>query len=145
MVDSSKILIVDATFYQDIADHLVSGAVDALKDEGYAWERISVPGVFEVPATIALAAKSRENFSGFVALGCVIRGETDHYDHVCRESSRACMDLSVQTGLAIGFGILTCENMDQAIARADVNQGNKGRDAAQACLRMVDLKSRFRG
>jgi 6,7-dimethyl-8-ribityllumazine synthase len=144
-VDSSKILIVDATFYQDIADHLVSGAVDALKDEGYAWERISVPGVFEVPATIALAAKSRENFSGFVALGCVIRGETDHYDHVCRESSRACMDLSVQTGLAIGFGILTCENMDQAIARADVNQGNKGRDAAQACLRMVDLKSRFRG
>jgi 6,7-dimethyl-8-ribityllumazine synthase len=145
LVDSSKILIVDATFYQDIADHLVSGAVDALKDEGYAWERISVPGVFEVPATIALAAKSRENFSGFVALGCVIRGETDHYDHVCRESSRACMDLSVQTGLAIGFGILTCENMDQAIARADVNQGNKGRDAAQACLRMVDLKSRFRG
>lgn len=144
-MDSSKILIVDATFYQDIADHLVSGAVDALKDEGYAWERISVPGVFEVPATIALAAKSRENFSGFVALGCVIRGETDHYDHVCRESSRACMDLSVQTGLAIGFGILTCENMDQAIARADVNQGNKGRDAAQACLRMVDLKSRFRG
>ena len=145
MAESSKILIVDSPYYQDITDHLVSGAADALKDGGYAWERISVPGVFEVPAAIALAAKSRENFSGFVALGCVIRGETDHYDHICREASRACMELAVQSGLAIGFGILTCENVDQALVRADVNQGNKGRDAAEACLRMVDLKSRFRG
>lgn len=145
MADASKILIVDAAYYQDIADHLFSGAADALKTEGYTWERLSVPGVFEVPAAIAHAAKSRENFAGYIALGCVIRGQTDHYDHVCRESSRACMELSVQSGLAVGFGMLTCENMEQALERADVNQRNKGREAAQACLSLVEIKSRFRG
>jgi 6,7-dimethyl-8-ribityllumazine synthase len=143
MPGSSKILIVEATYYQEIADHLVTGATAILENEGYAFERLAVPGVFEVPSAIAHAERSNEGYAGYIALGCVIRGETDHYDHVCRESSRACMDLSVNGGLAIGFGILTCENMEQAIVRADVAQKNKGREAATACLNIIDLKSRF--
>jgi 6,7-dimethyl-8-ribityllumazine synthase len=139
----SKILIVEASYYQEIADHLVSGAMALLEKEGCSAERIAVPGVFEVPSTIAHASRSNEGYAGYIALGCVIRGETDHYDHVCRETSRACMDLSVNEGLAVGFGILTCENMEQAIVRADVSQKNKGREAALACLSVIDLKSRF--
>lgn len=143
MSGSSKILIVEANYYQEIADHLVTGATAVLEKKGYSFERLSVPGVFEVPSAIAHASRSNEGYAGYIALGCVIRGETDHYDHVCRETSHACMELSVNGGLAIGFGILTCENMEQAIVRADPAQKNKGREAATACLNVIDLKSRF--
>ena len=114
------------------------------------YERIEVPGVFEVPAAIRMAicsleaGYSRKIYAGFLALGCVIRGETSHYDYVCRESARALMDLATNSSVAMGFGILTCENMQQARVRADINQKNKGGEAARACLRMIDVKRHFR-
>ena len=85
--------------------------------------------------------RGSNDYNGFIALGCVIRGETDHYDHICRETSRALMDLTLTYSLAIGFGILTCDNREQAFSRAATDQKNKGADAAQACLRMMEIKN----
>ena len=150
MTERPCILIVEARFYDDIADELARGAIAELDKAGIAYERVSVPGTFEIPAAIRFALRSMEahalsrNYAGFIALGCVIRGETDHYDHICRETSRALMDLSVNAGIALGFGVLTCENRDQAWARAAVDQKNKGADAAIACLRMMELQREFR-
>lgn len=146
MAENSKILIVEARFYSEIADELAKGAINIIKGSGMDFERITVPGVFEIPAAIkfvinAMKKKStQKNFEGFIALGAVIRGETDHYDHICREASRALMDISVKQSVPLGFGILTCENKEQANIRADILRGNKGADAAMACLRMMELK-----
>lgn len=134
------IMIVEARFYEDIADELVKGAVSALEAAGATYERHAVPGCFEIPAAIAFAEKSSKEIDGFVALGSVIRGETSHYDYVCSESARGLQDLAVAHHLAIGYGILTVENREQAMARASVDKGNKGRVAAEAALRMVALK-----
>lgn len=150
MTENPCVLIVEARFYRDIADHLFKGAVAVLDEAGIGHERMVVPGVFEVPAAIRFAIRAMEihsatrNYAGFIALGAVIRGETDHYDHICREASRALMDISVHQSVALGFGILTCENMEQAEKRADVAHGNKGADAAEACLRMMELKKDLR-
>ncbi len=150
MTDKPCVLLVEARFYEDIADELAKGTIAELEKAGVAYERISVPGAFEIPAAIRMAVRAMEThtssqaYAGFVALGCVIRGETDHYDHICRECSRALMDLSVKQGVALGFGVLTCENRDQAWARAAVDQKNKGADAANACLRMMELQRQFR-
>ncbi len=142
---SPMILIVEARFYEELADEMGRGAEAALTASGARFERLAVPGTFEIPAVIAFAARAGKaaGFDGYVALGCVIRGETTHYDYVCQESARGLMDLSVRDGLAIGYGILTCENRDQAWARAAVDQGDKGRAAVEACLRMVALRRRF--
>ncbi len=143
------ILVVEARFYDDIADALYAGASAALDAAGVAHERISVPGVFEIPAVIRMAVRSmdffagRRRFDGYVTLGCVIRGETTHYDYVCSESARKLQDLACDHTLALGYGILTCENKEQAWVRAAVDQKNKGRDAAEACLAMLDVKRRF--
>ncbi len=136
-----RILIVEARFYDDIADELAAGAQDALHQARV--ERVAVPGAFEIPAAIAMAAAGPHAFDGYVAQGCDISGETSHYDYVCGESARGLQDLAIQRGLAIGYGILTVENRDQAWARADRARGNKGRDAAEACLAMLSLKQRF--
>lgn len=149
MTDTPRVLIVEARFYEDIADDLVAGATAVLERAGVAFDRLPVPGAFELPAAIAAALDAAEEadgiaYDGFLALGCVIRGETDHYDHICRESSRALMDLAVEDGIALGFGVLTCENPEQARVRARVDQKNKGGDAAQACLRMMAIKREFR-
>lgn len=150
MSGKASVLIVEARFYEDIADEMAKGAIAELDAAGIDYERVAVPGTFEVPAAIQFALHSMEthaashDFTGFVALGCVIRGETDHYDHICRETSRALMDLAVNGKIALGFGILTCENRDQAWERASVGRKNKGADAARACLRMMDLRRRFR-
>lgn len=136
------IAIIEARYYQDIADNLATGAIAELEKAGYACERIEVPGVFEIPATVALAMDSTEGYVGAVALGCVIRGATDHYDHICREASRALMELTL-SGVPLGFGILTVENREQALVRADPGQKNKGAEAAKACLRMVALTAMF--
>ena len=150
MTDSPRILIVEARFYSDIADQLVAGAVSALDAVGFHHERLAVPGVFELPAAIRMALRSVESgsgsmpYAGIVAFGCVIRGETDHYDHVCRESSRALLDLAMENAIALGFGILTCENRAQAESRAAVDGKNKGGEAAEACLRMIEVKRHFR-
>lgn len=139
------VLIVEARFYQEIADEMVAGAVAALEAAGASHERLSVPGAFEIPGAIrmAMAGGERPGFDAFVALGCVIRGETTHYDYVCGESARGLMDLAARDGAAIGFGILTVENREQAWERAARNRKNKGRDAAEAALRMAELRARF--
>ncbi|HIC30149.1 MAG TPA: 6,7-dimethyl-8-ribityllumazine synthase [Rhodospirillales bacterium] len=150
MTEKLRVLIVEARFYSDLADEMAKGAIAALDKAGILHDRVAVPGTFEVPAAIRFALRAMEthsatsNYSGFIALGTVIRGETDHYDHICREVSRALMDIAVKQSVALGFGILTCETKEQAEARADISRGDKGADAAQACLRMMDLKKELR-
>ena len=136
----ARILIVESRYYADIADALIEGAEREIGKSGATSERVVVPGAFEIPGAIALAAK---HYDGFVALGCVIRGETTHYDYVCGESARGLMDLAVQKKLAIGYGIVTVENIEQARARAFTDRGDKGGDAAHACLAMVALARRW--
>jgi 6,7-dimethyl-8-ribityllumazine synthase len=140
------VALVEARFYEDISDELAAGAIAALKAAGATIERVAVPGALEIPAAIAvLAARGGKRFDGFVALGCVIRGETSHYDIVAGESSRGLMDLAVRERLAIGNGILTVENEKQAWARARRTDMDKGGGAAQACLAMIALKRKPRG
>src|SRR5262249_33241708 len=114
-VKGARILIVESRFYADIADALISGAEREITRNGALSERVVVPGAFEIPGAIALAAG---RYDGYVALGCVIRGETTHYDYVCGESARGLMDLSVHRRLAIGYGIVTVDTMEQAKARS---------------------------
>jgi 6,7-dimethyl-8-ribityllumazine synthase len=140
-VKGARILIVESRFYADIADALIAGAEREIGKNGALSERVVVPGAFEIPGAIALAA---DRYDGFVALGCVIRGETTHYDYVCGESARGLMDLAVHRKLAIGYGIVTVDNPDQAWARAAIDRGDKGGDAAHACLAMVALGRRWR-
>ena len=137
-------LIIDARFYTDIADELVRGATAELERCGATFERISVPGVLEIPAALSMAIEldEAERFDGFVLLGCVIRGETSHYDIVANESARALTDLAVDFGLALGNGILTVENGDQAWARA--RDKDKGGAAARAALAMAALRRRLK-
>jgi 6,7-dimethyl-8-ribityllumazine synthase len=145
MMRPPHILLVEASFYPHLTEALRRGAERALAAAGATFEAVSVPGAFEVPGAIAFAAKSSERFDGFVALGCVIRGETTHYDHICAETARALQDLAVRDGLAIGFGVLTCENEAQALVRASPEGRDQGGRAVRACLAMVDLKRRFQG
>ena len=139
-----RVLLVAAPYYAHIVDALERGARLALVEAGYAVERIDVPGAFEIPPAIA-AAEQAGGWAGYVALGCVIRGETSHYDYVCGECARAIMDLTTRDGLAIGFGVLTVENEDQAVARAGVEGRDKGGEAARAVIALMALKRRFRG
>ena len=143
----TKILIIEARFYADLADELAKGAMAHLDAAGVAYDRVSVPGAFEIPAAIGFAhranLKGSVSYDGYVALGCVIRGETTHYDYVCSESARGLQYLAVGEAMAIGYGILTVETGDQAWARASVDKKNKGRDAAEACLAMIRLKQQF--
>jgi len=135
------IMVVEARFYTDIADELYKGAMGALADAGASHERFEVAGAFELPAAIGFAHRADPGrFDGYLALGCVIRGETTHYDYVCAESARGLQDLAVREGLAIGYGVLTVENREQAWARASVERKNKGRDVAEACLGMIRLR-----
>jgi 6,7-dimethyl-8-ribityllumazine synthase len=145
MTSPPHILLVEAPYYTHIATELRRGAERALTAAGATYELASVPGAFEIPAAIGIAAKASERFDGFVALGCVIRGETTHYDHICAESARGLQDLAVRDGLAIGYGILTVENEAQALARASPNGRDKGGEAVRACLAIVDLKRRLAG
>ena len=133
----AHILIVEARYYAHINDELVAGATAAIERAGGTWEKIIVPGALEIPGAISISDAS-ERFDGFVALGCVLRGDTTHYDVVAGESSRGIMDLTMQ-GLCIGNGILTCENEAQALARARVAEMNKGGGAAEAALAMIRI------
>jgi 6,7-dimethyl-8-ribityllumazine synthase len=133
-----RVLIVVAPYYKEISDALLAGAKAALGDADV--EIAEVPGALEIPGAIASAVKSRTRFDGYVALGCVIRGETTHYDYVAGESARALMDLTLE-GVALGNGILTVENREQAMKRA--GDKDKGGDAARACLAMIALRERF--
>lgn len=134
-------LIVEARFYSHLNDMLVQGATAALHHAGHTAEAITVPGALEVPGAIALAAES-DKYDGFVAIGVVIRGETYHFEIVAGESARAIMALTMD-GIPIGNGILTTENEEQALVRADPAQKNKGGEAAQAAMRMFELQGQF--
>ena len=140
---SQTFLIVEARFYTDLADALAEGAIAALAEAGASYERVSVPGALEIPGAIAMAAASSKGYAGYVALGCVIRGETSHYDTVCNESARGIMQLTLDDLLPIGNGIITVENWDQAWARADEAKKDKGGDAARAALAMAGLKKEY--
>lgn len=136
-----KLLIVVAPFYREIADQMIKGATAEIEAAGGSYEIAEVPGALEIPTAIGIAERL-SNFDGYVALGCVIRGETTHYDTVCNDSSRAITLLGLQ-GLCIGNGILTVENADQAEARANPEKMNKGAGAASAALHLVALTRKW--
>ena len=140
---SGHFLIVQSHFYPDIADAQLAGAVSALSAAGVSYERVSVSGALEIPLAIAMAAVSEQHFDGYIALGCVVRGKTTHYETVCAESARGLMDLAIAKNLAIGNGILTVEDEAQAWERADAAQKDKGGDAARAAMSLVTLRRRF--
>ena len=131
----ARLLILEARYYADLCDELVKGAVAAIESAGATWDHVVVPGALELPGAIALAEASKL-YDGYVALGCVLRGETMNYEIVSNESARGLMDLTLK-GLCIGNGILTCENEAQAWARAKTSDGDKGGGAAQAALTMI--------
>jgi 6,7-dimethyl-8-ribityllumazine synthase len=145
----ARILIVEARFYDKIADALLAGAMRALEEARATVERISVPGSLEIPPAIAIAAdaarRKRRPYDGVVALGCVIRGETIHFEIVSHQSARGLMELSVARGLPIGNGIITVETEAQAFVRARMEEQDKGGDAARAALAMIAVKRQLAG
>ncbi len=138
----THILILEARFYEEISDKLAQGAIEVLEQNDVTYERVSLPGALEIPGAVQFGAlrESEQPFDGYIALGCVIRGETSHYDIVAGESARGLMEVGLKHGLCIGNGILTCENRAQAMVRADKAQKNKGAGAAQAALAMINFK-----
>ncbi|AQT47155.1 MULTISPECIES: 6,7-dimethyl-8-ribityllumazine synthase [Bartonella] len=142
-VKKAHLLIVEARFYEEISDALLKGATETLEQANADFDVVTVPGALEIPAAIAFAEKGEKKYDGYVALGCVIRGETYHFEIVSNESCRGIADLSVRKRLAIGNGIITVENEKQAWARALPDKKNKGGFAAEAALHMIALKDKF--
>jgi 6,7-dimethyl-8-ribityllumazine synthase len=134
-----KILIVEAVFYDDISKMLLDGAIAKLKELKIDFDIIKLSGALEIPIAISIILKQNKNYDGFVALGCVIRGETSHYETVCQESSRGLMNLAIKHGLAIGNGIITVENEKQAFERANKSELDKGGFAVKACLDLIKI------
>ncbi len=150
MKNPIHILVVEGRFYHHISDQLILVAEMTLREQGATWEVMMVPGALEIPQVLAAAIEAGmfsetapAPFHGFVALGCVIRGETSHYDIVAGESARALMTLATTRGIPLGNGILTVETEEQALARAAVTGKNKGRDAVEACLEVIRVKRDF--
>ena len=139
----ANFLIVEARFYDHLNDMLVAGATAALEAAGHSVEVLTVPGALEIPGAISMAADSGR-YDGFVAIGAVIRGETYHFEIVAGESARGIMALTMD-GIAIGNGIITVENEEQALARADANRKDKGGEAAKAAIALLELQGRFAG
>ena len=139
--NAPKLLIVVSPYYKDIADNLIAGAVAEIEGSGATHDVVDVPGALEIPTAIGIAERM-SNFDGYVALGCVVRGETTHYETVCNDSSRALQLLGLQ-GLCIGNGILTVENRAQAEVRADPADQNKGGGAAAAALHLIALARKW--
>src|ERR1700689_5039032 len=141
----ARILVVGGRYYDDIADMLLAGATKVLKEAGAQFDCISVPGSLEIPTAITIALdaaqKKRRPYDGAVALGCVIRGETIHFEIVSHESARGLLELSVARKIPIGNGILTVENEAQAWTRARIDEQDKGGDAARAALSLIGLKA----
>ena len=143
MDHKKKILLVCSPYYNDITSNLIRGASDFLKSKSVDFKILNVPGALEIAPAIKLMSdrsKKESIFDGYLALGCVIRGETYHFEVVANESSRALSDLSINYSIPIGNGILTVSNKEQAIIRSDPNQLNKGAGAAQACLSLINIK-----
>jgi 6,7-dimethyl-8-ribityllumazine synthase len=137
------LLIVRAPYYRAVVDGLSDGAGRILREAGATFETLDVAGAFELPQALRLAVRGARNFDGFVALGCVVRGETDHYDHICRETMAGLMAVSLQFGLCMGAGLLTVDRVEQAIARSGPDGHNKGAEAAVAALLQIGAARRF--
>ena len=140
MFKNKKVLLVCSPYYKKITQNLLDGAVEVLKSNSVEYKIIHVPGALEIAPSIKIySEKVSQNdlFDGFIALGCIIRGETYHFELIANETSRKIMDLSIDYDVAIGFGILTCNNLEQALVRSDVNKKNKGREAALACIELL--------
>ncbi len=131
---SKKILIISSNYYEEISNDLESGSINTLKENNFDYDIIHAPGCFEIPYLIK---KNIDKYSGFIALGCIIKGDTYHFEVIANETSRKIMDLSVDNDIPIGFGILTCYNLEQANIRSNINQKNKGREAALACIKLL--------
>ena len=131
---NKKILIVSSNYYSEISNNLETGAINLLNEKGFEYNIVNAPGCFEIPFLIK---KNINNYYGFIVLGCIIKGETYHFEVIANETSRKIMDLSVDHLVPIGQGILTCYNMEQAIIRSDIKQKNKGREAALACIELL--------
>ena len=144
MTDKKKVLLVCSPYYKDVTKNLIDGASKILKSNSIEYKILYVPGALEISPAIKLIldkSKTKPLFDGFIALGCVIKGETYHFEIVSNESSRALTDLSLNYSIPIGNGILTVLNKDQAIKRSDPMQSNKGADAALACLSLINIKN----
>lgn len=143
----AHVLLIEGRFYTDVCDLLIEGAIGELTKAAVTYERISVPGALEIPQALATAvdaydAQSRL-FDGAIALGCVIRGETAHFDIVCNTTNHWLMDVAIRRGIPVGNGILTVNSKEQALARANDETGGKGADAARACLSLIQLRKNF--
>jgi len=149
----ARVLIIEGRFYEDISDELAAGAVAALDAAGVGYDRVTVPGALEIPQVLTQAVASGlipgraagGKWDGAVALGCVIRGETSHYDIVCNNANHWLMQVAIQHGVPVGNGILTVDTEAQALARARGGIDGKGGDAARACLRLIELQRAFEG
>ena len=141
MQRKKNILVIVSDYYKEISNNLLKETTNELADNNLHFTIETVTGVFEIPSIITFA---KNKFDGYIALGCVIRGETSHYDYVCQESARALMNLSLE-GLALGYGILTCENYEQALSRSisEKNMIGKGKVAAKACINQIELKRKY--
>ena len=139
---ATKVLMIEARYYDHINDLLLEGARAALDETGAIYEVVTVPGALEIPAALNMAVHGKNKYDAYIVLGCIIRGETSHYDIVCNESARGVYDLVTRHHLALGNGILTVENEEQALARADMRRKNKGGDAARAALAMLAYKGK---
>ena len=140
---SPQMLMVRAPYYREVVDGLSEGAARILREAGAAFEQVDVAGAFEIPQAIRLALRGTRRFDGFVALGCVVRGETDHYDHICRETMSGLMQLALQFGIALGSGVLTVDTIEQGLERSRLDGHNKGAEAAAAALLQVGMARRF--
>ncbi len=139
-VEGANILIIEARYYEEIADELLAGSVAVIEAAGATYERIAVPGALEIPQVIAMLGESVDDYDGIVALGCVIRGQTSHYDIVVNNTNHWLYEAAAEVVLPVGNGVLTVDTKDQAFARARGGIEGKGGDAARACLRLIEIR-----
>lgn len=141
MLKKGKILIIKAAFYEDITNNLFDSAVNEIKNNHFQFDEINVPGAFEIPATIAM--HKDKNYDGFIILGCVIKGQTSHFDYICQGLTYGITKLSIKYKLSIGFGVLTVDNHSQALDRSARNNKNYGFKAAKACIEMIKISKKI--
>ena len=139
----AKMLLVRAPYYKEVVDGMTTAAIRILGEAGATHDVLDVAGAFELPQAIRIALRGTAKFDGFIALGCVVRGETDHYDFICAASMNGLMDVALQYGIALGTGLLTVDTLAQATARSGADGHNKGAEAAVAALRQVDAARRL--
>jgi 6,7-dimethyl-8-ribityllumazine synthase len=137
------LLVLRAPYYQAVVDGLTDGAARILREAGATFEQLDVAGAFELPQAIRIATRGAQRFDGFVALGCIVRGETDHYEFICRATMEGLMSVALQFGLAMGTGLLTCDTLQQAEARSGKDGHNKGAEAAAAALLQIGAARRL--